>query len=83
MASKYLCRCGEMVRTNLYEGHGLHLLVSETLTDLPPNELEKSCEQLVDVLVSKSSVVATCKNCGTIAIINHSYDIKLYTPFND
>ena len=39
MASKYACRCGEIVRTNLSEGHDLHFLVSERLLDLSDSQM--------------------------------------------
>jgi len=78
MASKFICKCGEVVRTNLYEGHGLHLLVSEHLTDLPSDRPDS--EELLDQLVRESSIVATCPRCGTIAIIDKHYNIKLYAP---
>jgi len=80
LASKFVCRCGAVVRTNLYEGHGLHLLVPEALTDLADQQLQGPCGQLVDELVSKSKVVATCPKCGTVAFIDSSYEVTLYAP---
>jgi hypothetical protein len=80
MASKFTCVCGNVVRTNLYEGHGLQLLVSEELTDLPDPELSQPCGAFVDKLVRESIVVAKCRNCGILALVNNEYGIELYAP---
>ncbi len=80
MASKFTCRCGDIVRTNLYEGHDLHLLVPETATDLGDAERLEPCGALVDSLVLDSQIVATCSNCGALALIDNAYNIKLYVP---
>ena len=80
MASKFTCVCGSAVRTNLHEGHGLRLLVSEELTDLPDQELSQPCEAFVDKLVRESVVVAKCQNCGVLALVNNEHGIELYAP---
>ncbi len=80
MASKYTCKCGQVVRTNLYEGHGLHLLVPEELTDQGPAELAGPRSEYVDTIVAKSKVVAECPKCGTMAFVDSAYNIKLYAP---
>ena len=80
MSSKFTCVCGSTVRTNLYEGHGLGLLVPEEHTDLSGQELSQTCETLIDKLVQQSAVVAKCQNCGVLAVVNNEYSIKLYAP---
>lgn len=80
MASKFLCACGSVVRTNIYEGHGLHLLVPEELTDLPEHELREPCEPFVDRVVRESVIVAKCSNCGVLALVDKNYNITLYAP---
>ena len=80
MASKYTCSCGQVVRTNLYEGHGLRLLLPEELTDLSTSELAGSKEEYVDTIVAKSKVVAECPSCSTVAFIDSAYGIRLYAP---
>ena len=66
MASKIKCHCGRVLRTNLYEGHGLSLLVPEELTDrAEPNE---SAGGVLDQIVAQSSVVIACPNCKGITI---------------
>jgi hypothetical protein len=77
LASRILCNCGETLRINLYEGHGLKLLVSEELTDIPN---DSSCGQLLDSLVVKSPVVVICKNCGVLSIIEKNLNITRYAP---
>ena len=77
MASRILCSCGEALRINLYEGHGLKLLVAEELTDIPN---ESSCTQLIDILVLKSPVVVLCKNCGVLSIVDKDLGIRRYAP---
>lgn len=80
MASKFTCICGTLVRTNLYEGHGLRLLVSEELTELQEEELSQPCESFVDRLVHESLIVAKCQSCGVLALIDNKYRIELYAP---
>lgn len=80
VASKYTCSCGQVVRTNLYEGHGLRLLVPEELTDLSTSEMQGSRIEYVDAIVAKSKVVAECSSCGTVAFIDSAYGIRLYAP---
>jgi hypothetical protein len=78
MASKFVCRCGEVVRTNLFEGHNLHLMVPERRVDAPGNEQTVSPEALLDSIVMNSDVVAKCRNCGCLAVIDKHYGISLY-----
>jgi hypothetical protein len=80
VASKYTCSCGREVRTNLYEGHGIRLLVPEALTDLSASELQGSREEYVNTIVAKSEMVAECSSCGTVAFIDPAYNIRLYAP---
>ena len=79
MASKFVCTCGTVVRTNLYEGHGLHLLVAEESTDPPERELHELYEHYIEKIVRESLVVAKCSQCGTLALIGGE-SIKLYAP---
>jgi hypothetical protein len=80
MASKFLCRCGETIRTNLYEGHGLRLLISEELTDIPDLASNEQLQAYVSDLVKAAQVVAECPNCKALAVIDQDYRITLYTP---
>lgn len=80
MASRFVCRCGEVVRTNLFEGHDLHLMVAEGLVDPPGNEPTGSPDALLDSIVLNSDVVANCRKCGCLAVIDKHYGISLYEP---
>jgi len=80
VASKYECRCGEIVRTNLSEGHGLHLLVSESLLELSESQIAEGVDPLLDRISLESSVVAVCRKCGRLAVIDNHYKIKLFEP---
>jgi hypothetical protein len=82
VASKFVCRCGEIVRTNLYEGHGLQLLVPEEATEVSAAELQESAEGFINNLVRNAIVVAKCAKCGTLALVDNEYKIKLYAPVN-
>lgn len=77
MASKYICDCGEIIRTNLFSGHGVRLLVPEELLDVEETE---TSTHLVDRLVLESLTVAQCQKCGKLALIDNEYKIKLYAP---
>ena len=66
MASKILCRCGHTLRKNLYEGHKLHLLVPEELTDRPPS-LE-TVDGVLDEIARESAVVMSCPKCNGITV---------------
>lgn len=79
MASKFRCTCGNVVRTNLYEGHGLHLLVPEEVTDVSDAEVGGSH---LDRLVQEAQVVAKCSKCGNLAIIDNEYGVQLYAPIH-
>lgn len=80
MASKYACRCGEIVRTNLSEGHGLHLLVAERLLDPSESQIAEGVDPLLDRISRESCVVGVCRKCGRLAVIDNNYNIKLYEP---
>jgi hypothetical protein len=80
VASKYECRCGEIVRTNLSEGHQVHLLVSERLLELSDSQLAEGIDSLLDRISLESSVVAVCRKCGRLAVIDKYYNVKLYEP---
>jgi hypothetical protein len=80
MASKFLCRCGETIRTNLYEGHGLRLLVPEELTVIPDLVSDEQAQPYVSDLVEAAQVVAECPNCKVLAMIDKDYRITFYAP---
>lgn len=81
MASKFLCRCGETVRTNLYEGRGLRLLVPEEFTDLPDLISNEQAQRYVHSLVAAAVVVAECPRCKAIALVdNDESSVRLYAP---
>lgn len=82
MASKFMCRCGEIVRTNLFEGNGVHLLVAEELVDAASGGASTDLDPFLDEIVKQSEIVAKCGKCGCIAIIDDHYDIKLYEPIS-
>ena len=79
MASKHACLCGFTIRTNLYQGHSLSLLVPEELTDLP-DHLSESAHAIRDRLVLQSQVVAQCPNCGTLSVVDNSGDVRFFVP---
>lgn len=79
MASKHTCHCGTLIRTNLYEGHALSLLVPESLTDGPRSE-SLSPDQLLDHLIRESKVVAHCPTCGTLSIVDNEYRVQFFAP---
>jgi len=70
MASKIRCQCGTTVRTNLFEGHENLLLVRETLLEPDKPDIES--------LIVKSSVVAECKNCERLHILNNDGTFSTY-----
>ncbi len=80
MASKHTCQCGTVIRTNLYEGHALSLLVPESLTD-PPLPEDQSPSELLDRLVRESKVVAHCPTCGTLSLVDKDYRVQFFVPF--
>jgi hypothetical protein len=80
MASKFLCRCGETIRTNLYEGHGLRLLVPEEAIDVRDPVSGEEAQAYVNSLVAAAVVVAECPRCKALALIDHDYNIILYSP---
>lgn len=80
MASKFLCPCGETIRTNLYEGHGLRLLVPEEATDVPDPVSDEEAQAYIGSLVEAAVVVAECPRCKTLALIDHHHSIRLYRP---
>jgi len=79
LASKHTCHCGTLIRTNLYEGHGVSLLVPESLTDVP-SSAGLSPDQLLDHLIRESKVVAQCPTCGTLSIIDKEYRVEYFAP---
>lgn len=80
MASKFLCSCGETVRTNIYSGHRIRFLVPEENTDLPDDQAQGTVNDFIDELVRRSIFVAECPNCKALALIDKDYNIKMYAP---
>lgn len=80
MASTYKCVCGNLVRNNLYEGHNLHLLVPEGLTDMTEAEEAQPVGGFLDRLVLESAVVAKCPDCGVLAVISDESGVQHYAP---
>lgn len=80
MASKFLCRCGETIRTNLYEGHGLRLLVPEEITDVPDVISNEQAQGYIESLVAAAVVVAECPRCRAIALVDEDHSVRLYAP---
>jgi len=66
MASKVKCHCGQVLGTSLYEGHNLSILIPEKLTDR--SDSGTSANELLDELVSKSSIVMSCPNCKGLTL---------------
>jgi hypothetical protein len=80
MARTFLCRCGETVRTNLYEGHGLRRLVPEEHTDIPDLISDEQAQRYVSSLITAAVIVAECPRCKAIALIGGDHGFRLYTP---
>jgi hypothetical protein len=80
MASSILCLCGDRLGINLYEGHGLELLIPEELTDLPHAPHSASAVEPVRQLVLQSRIAVTCDNCGVLSIVDNALRIKRYAP---
>ena len=69
MGSKFLCDCGETIRTNLFEGHNLKILVSE-------NDIDKQMdEENIKRIIEKSEIVVKCNKCNSIYIIDKNSNI--------
>jgi hypothetical protein len=81
MASKTLCRCGHLLRKNLYEGHRLHLLVPEELTDRADSS--ESVNEVLDELVRKSAVVMSCAACKGLTMEMPDGTYQSYGFLND
>lgn len=75
LASKFVCNCGEIVRTNLYEGRGVFLLVPEQLTDVSG---DANLNEVLGDLVDQSDIVAICGSCRRLHVIDNKYTIKTY-----
>ena len=70
MASKFKCECGYIVRTNMFEGHGIYRMLSD-------NEIDQftdtdSAKAIID-LWFKSQEVIKCKGCDNL----HLWDSDL------
>ena len=79
MASKFRCTCGEVIRTNLYSGHHMRLLVPEEITDVSDAEVTTPLNDFLDILVRQSISVAECSKCKSLALIDKHYNIKIYS----
>ena len=65
MASQLVCDCGHVLKENLYEGHGLHLLVPEELTEQP---VDTTFDGWVSAMFQQSAVVMTCPVCEGLTV---------------
>ena len=79
MASKHVCLCGAVIRTNLYEGHGLSLIIPEALTDIP-NDERPAVAEFIDRLHLESLILAQCATCGTLSIVDGDDTVKFFAP---
>ncbi len=58
----------------------MHLLVAERLLELSDIQIAEGVAPLLDRISLESSVVAACRKCGRLAVIDNNYNIKLYEP---
>ena len=65
MASRVVCNCGHMLRKNLGEGHGLHLLVPEELTERP---LDTTFGYRITAMIRQSALVITSPMCEGLTV---------------
>ena len=65
MASRVVCKCGHMLRKNLGEGHGLHLLVPEELTERP---IDTTFDDRMSAMIWQSAVMITCPMCEGLTV---------------
>jgi hypothetical protein len=82
MASKHFCICGAIVRTNLFEGHSLSLLIPEEATARTDFESE-AAGSLADRLLQESKLVARCTNCGTLSVVDKNYGVRFFKPVEE
>ena len=59
MASKLLCICWEVLKTNLYEENNVKLLVPEEYTDIDDNNV--NLKEFIDKIVIESECLLECK----------------------
>jgi len=67
------------VRTNLYERHGLSLLVPEEVTELPGIDATPAGD-FIDKLIRESKIVARCSSCGTLSVIGNDGHVQFFAP---
>ena len=77
MASSHAWRCGATVRTNLYEGNGLSLLVPDGVADRPDLDAA-TAGPFIDELIQNSQVVAKCSSCGTLSVVDKDYNVQFF-----
>ena len=80
MASKFECICGEIIRTNLYEGNNVKLLVPEEYTDIDENNTKMNLTEFIDRIVIEARCFIECNKCGRIAVVNNDHKINIYEP---
>ncbi len=83
MASKFVCICGEIIRTNLFEGNNVKLLVPEEYTDIDEKNNKFNLTEIIDRIVIESKCFLECKKCGRIAIVDKDYSIRMYEPLRN
>ena len=67
MASKFLCDCGEVVRTNSFEGHGVYSLITDNDIDKLKEPISE--KDLTDLWFNSQKMVE-CSRCGTFYLWN-------------
>jgi len=78
MASKFRCDCGASVRTNLFEGHGVYVLVAEKHVE--EDRSDDDANACLDRIVRNGTLVAECPSCRRLALIDSRYNVRLYPP---
>jgi hypothetical protein len=66
MASKFMCDCGNLIYTNLFEGHGIYSLVSDI--DFDKLEGDPISRKAVSEMWFWSKRAIECKNCGRLYV---------------
>ena len=83
MASKFVCICGEVIRTNLYEGNDIKFIVPEECTDIDETDDKNNLTKFIERIIIESQCFLECKKCGRIAVIDKDYKIRMYNPIQN
>lgn len=73
MASKFLCECGYVVRTNSFEGHEIFHLISDAQVDALNNPI--STDDVLDMWFESQEIIK-CKGCNCLHLwdqVSESY----------